>query len=505
MAFIGCGKCNIYYAYIFALVLFKFLSDYLEGFNEKEYYNRKDDETFVDFALLFGYHPLMKNLVYALSALISGIILYIIYLKNEGNRRDSFTIETALSIKSQIFGQKNYYIYFDIILTSFIYVMNFILRTFLASLRFDAGFWTIEIIFIIYLSYKILKNKIGNHQIVTIIILAIISFSIQVVNSFLPKTNHNCKDETCLDEHISDNNLYVFIAKKFGNYGYIVLILFFYILHFMMRDYSWVRLKYLLDIKSKPMFKILLYIGIIGCILVLALLFTVTNVPCNVIENVIKNNTNNNITYIIINNNTNNNETVDFVRQVCGLIDYDESQKRLTFYYDNYKIFFRDYRNSQRKIVEIIIIPVYIIINIAINFCSVMILKYVNANAMLVNINFNYLLSRMIMYIKNKASEEYLTITEFVLLELCEILAILAYMIYIELIELKFCKLDYHLKKKIAERATTDSKLYLDENDDENINEPLNSNEDEKNEENKNDGENSDDINDDNLETNEVN
>ena len=39
----------------------------------------------------------------------------------------------------------------------------------------------------------------------------------------MPKTNHNCKDETCLDEHISDNNLYVFIAKKFGNYGYIVI------------------------------------------------------------------------------------------------------------------------------------------------------------------------------------------------------------------------------------------------------------------------------------------
>ena len=45
-----------------------------------------------------------------------------------------------------------------------------------------------------------------------------------------------------------------------------------------------------------------------------------------------------------------------------------------------------------------------------------MILIYVNGNAMLVNINFNYLLSRMIMYITNKKSEEYLTITEFVLL-----------------------------------------------------------------------------------------
>jgi hypothetical protein len=62
----------------------------------------------------------------------------------------------------------------------------------------------------------------------------------------------------------------------------------------------------------------------------------------------------------------------------------------------------------------------------------------------------------------------YLTLVEFILLELCEILAILAYMIYIELIELKFCRLDYHLKKKIEERGIEDAKLYLDENDEDN-------------------------------------
>ena len=56
----------------------------------------------------------------------------------------------------------------------------------------------------------------------------------------------------------------------------------------------------------------------------------------------------------------------------------------------------------------------------------------------------------------------------------------------------------------IAERASTNSKLYLDENDDKNINEPLNSNE-EKNEESKGDVENSDDIIEENSETNEVN
>ena len=39
MAFIGFGTFKIYYAYIFVLVLFKFFSDCIEGFNEKNYYN----------------------------------------------------------------------------------------------------------------------------------------------------------------------------------------------------------------------------------------------------------------------------------------------------------------------------------------------------------------------------------------------------------------------------------------------------------------------------------
>ena len=46
MAFIGFGTFKIYYAYIFVLVLFKFFSDYIEGFNEKNYYNRNKKEKF---------------------------------------------------------------------------------------------------------------------------------------------------------------------------------------------------------------------------------------------------------------------------------------------------------------------------------------------------------------------------------------------------------------------------------------------------------------------------
>ena len=498
MAFIGCGKCKFYYIYIFVLILFKFVSDYIEGFNDKEYkdYTLKKyvDETFIDFCSLFGYHPLIRNLVYFLSSILCGLILYIVYLKTEGDRDGSISIERVSSLRSQIFGESSSRcIFFDMILTSFIYILNILLRTFLGSLRFDAGFWTLEILCIIYLSIKILKIKIGNHQKVAIIILAVISFSLQIVNSLLPKTDHGCKnsgnEEECLNKYISDNNTYVFIAKKFGHVGWVFLILFFYILHFTMRDYSWVRLKYLMDIKSKPMFKVLLYIGIIGTVIILISLIIATNFPYEVMENVIiKNNSYYDIT---------NNETINFEKEISGLIVYNETTKKLTFYYDSYNIFFKDFAQSNRKTIEIIIIPIYFLINIIINFSSVMILKNVDANAMLFNINVNYLLSRMILYIKHKGSKEYLTVVEFVLLELCEILAILAYMIYIELIELNFCELDYHLKKKIEQRGITDSKLFLDENDDE-INDPTNV-DDEKNENNEN-NENNNENNDDNPE-----
>ena len=104
-----------------------------------------------------------------------------------------------------------------------------------------------------------------------------------------------------------------------------------------------------------------------------------------------------------------------------------------------------------------------------INFSYAMILKYLDPNAMLVNVNFNYLFSRMITYIKNGANKEYLTVAEFILLELCEILAIIAYMIYIELIELKFCRLDHDIKKQITERGIQDAFIDLNDFDEDDI------------------------------------
>jgi len=450
MAFIGFGHFSKYYTYIFILVVFRFLCDYLEGFNEKEYYKRSEDESFIDFASIIAYHPLIRDFMYFFGALTCGLVLYIIYIRTEADEKENkISLEKFITIKSSMLGLKEEYISLFIIIISFIYTANIALRTFLMSMKFDAGFWTLEILFVIFLSTKILKVKIGNHQKVTIVILAFVLFTVQIITSLLPRTDHECPDEQCKDKYISDNNMYIFMEKKFGHYGWIFLILFLYIFDFIMRDYSWVKLKYIMDIKSIPVFKLMLLIGIIGCSLIIICFSIVSNTPCNVIENVTKNP--DGFTY------GNTSQYVDFSRQVCGVIDYDEETQKLTFYYDNFSIFISDYTNSSREGLEIFIIFFYFINNFVINFCHAMILKHLDPNAMLVNINFNYLFSRLISYIKNGANKQFMLVEQFILLEFCEIMAIVAYMIYIELIELKFCKLDFHLRKNIEQRSMSES------------------------------------------------
>ena len=383
--------------------------------------------------------------MYFLGAISVGLFLYIVYIRTEKEKVEGrITLEKTKTQKSML-GLKGGFNTFLIIIIAFIYTANISLRTFLMSMKFDAGFWTLEILFVIFLTVKILKVEIGNHQKVTIFILAFVLFTIQIISSLLQRTDHGCKDEQCKDEYIADNNMYKFMEKKFGHYGWIFLILFLYIFDFIMRDYSWVKLKYLMDKKSIPVFRIMLFIGIIGCSLIIICLSIVTNYPCNTLENITK--VEGQYKYI------DTNKTVVFDRQVCGVIDYKAETHELIFYYDNFNIFISDYNDSTREPLEIFIIFFYFINNFFINFSQAMILKHLDPNAMLVNINFNYLFSRLISYIKNDADKEFLLVEQFILLELCEILAILAYMIYIELIELKFFRLDYHLKKNIEERS----------------------------------------------------
>ena len=101
-----------------------------------------------------------------------------------------------------------------------------------------------------------------------------------------------------------------------------------------------------------------------------------------------------------------------------------------------------------------------------------MLARYTDPNNILIYRYFYYFVRRLIPYIINKGDEQYITHTKFILYELEQIIAIISSLIYIESLELKFCGLDYELKKNIEIRSTEDIIKGL-QNDNDSVNDDV--------------------------------
>ena len=122
------------------------------------------------------------------------------------------------------------------------------------------------------------------------------------------------------------------------------------------------------------------------------------------------------------------------------------------------KLISQEYSNTDKEtMLEIfLIIPLLFIINLVNEVSRLIIVQYLDPNNILIYKNFLYFFERIIQIIINKGDEQYLTYTQFFLTEIEELLSIISNMIYIEVLELKFCGLDYELKKNISRRGAED-------------------------------------------------
>jgi hypothetical protein len=356
------------------------------------------------------------------------------------------------------------------------------LFTILASLNFDASFWTLEILFIIFLMYKLFKIQIGNHQKVTIFLLAVVLFIMQIISIFIPRTKHNdCNGQECKRKYISDNNLLTIIIEKFGNYYYIPIIIIFYNIGYILKDYCWVKSKFLMDIKNVKMHHILYSIGIIGSLMAIIGFILLTIFPCRSFKNVERiDDFFYSFQYFDDNNNL---QKISLHSQICSLDNYNETSKELKLYFDNVFLLFNSIssNNNYQNCLEIFALLIYLLMNIIISLSQMIMLKKLDAIILLVNNNFNYFIGRIIFFILTKKREDYLRTDLFILLELEELISMIAYMIYMEIIELKFCRLDYDLKRNIHTRGISDLESIHQLNDEEEEEEEQN-NKDEKEE-----------------------
>jgi hypothetical protein len=332
------------------------------------------------------------------------------------------------------------------------------------QLHLENYFWMLELIILLILSHLIMKTKIGNHhKLAVFVTLPILIF--EIIGFCLPFSQHDCENmtskEECKEEYITDNNFFKFLKIKCGRLSYLFAILFTIVI--ILRDYSWIKSKYLMDIRGIHPWRIMMFTGVIGLIFVFILFVFATLFPCNTINNVTIDLNDTQIEYFV------NGEKYDLSREICLINKYDNETKQLQFYYDNFISFINEYNgnNSSRiinestiKIELVLVIPIYFIMNLIINISNIMIIRYLEPNIILINSNVVYFIEEILLYFSIiQGDDAYKTFIQFIFTELKQIFSLIGNIIYIELIEFRFCKFDYDLRKNIKSRGERESSL----------------------------------------------
>ena len=459
MSYIGIGKLTKYHIYIIVSIICQLISDYSLGLNKLK---KPEPPKIFRFYASLNDHFLVQNAIIFLGILIGGIILNIFSRICIYNKKQTFTMIDAQKKRKEILGGKykesNYVGLFLVgIFISLFKIHNPLLN----QIHLENFLWILELIMLLTLSHLILKTKIGNHHIFAIFIgLPLLIF--QFIGFCLPFSKHDCQnmsDKECKETYLNDNKVFLTMWAKYGKLIYIFVPL--SIIFTILKDYSWIKTKYLMDIRGINPSIILMLTGVMGLIFVFILLSFATLFPCKTIENVTKSFVNNKNVYLL------NNKEIDLSREICYVSEYNDKTKQLQLYYDNFISFIKKYNENYSNINEhnikielFLVIPIYFIMNLIINISNIMLIGYLNPNIIFINYNVAYFIEEVVFYFFIiERDEEYITRIQFMLTELKNIFSFFGSIIYIEIIELRFCNLDYDLRNNIKSRGEIDSSL----------------------------------------------
>ena len=442
MKYITIGKCTKYNIYLLISFLCEFLEDFILGLNSS---NKKRPVRIFPFKAKIKDHNLLENFIRIASIFFGGVILYFFERKNRAKYGNEISIEEIDSIKSSERDNKKESTFISLLIIGFLFLFYIILDNFLSQTKTEVGFWTFEIMYICIFSRFIFKTKINIHVKLAIYIMLILGI-MDFIGFFLPTTKH--KNEDNMNE-LTDKNVFDIIKIKYGTYVIPILFLLYELKH-IQRDYCWVKSKYLIDVRSISPYKIFITIGTIGFIFIIIFFLIFTNYPCETFNNISK------IGDDYINLDTN--EPLKLYIEYCSLTYYDENTRTLKLFYDSMKLISRDYSNTDKEtMLEIfLIIPLLFIINVINEVSRLMMIRFGDPNNILICKNIRYFIRYIIRIIVNEGDEQYITYAQFFLAEIEQLISIICSMIYIEILELRFCGLDYELKKNISRRGNKD-------------------------------------------------
>ena len=358
---------------------------------------------------------------------------------------------TSIQKKRELYLEnKNSCDYVTLFIVSFFISFNKLESNIPSTRQIENHFWIVELLSITIFSSFIFKTNIKNHHKAAMIIIAPLIIT-EFISVSIPMTHHQCEtEEECKEKYIYDNNLYELMKKKYGTYSFVVVGV--TLFSIIMKDYSWIKSKYLMDIRGINIYKIFIFIGVTGIFLVIFFFIVTSRNPCAIVQVI-------NVDFVNEVYTDINNNTFSMSKQMCLIPEYNEKEKLLMFYYDHFFNFFRDYNLKDDKFEIFMVTPLYFLMILIINVSNILIIRYLDPNYIIINKNISYFIEKFVYYyFFIKCNEEYATFVFFFIEEIQFLISILSNLIYIEIIELKFCNLNYDLKKNIIIRSDIDKK-----------------------------------------------
>ena len=328
----------------------------------------------------------------------------------------------------------------------------------------DLDFWMFELIILWYLSIKMFKYEIYNHQILGIS-LCLFSGLLKIGCIIVTFINVN-GDDNDKDKGQYNGKLPI-IYKVNKNLIFVGIIL--YILLITLRSYVYLKLKWYMDKKYVSHNKIFIVYGFLGIIIYCIISLIGTKIKCNsqyifsqYICKVITNNNGSNVSYNLDNRVKDNNITY-----------YLEN---IFVYFDNYK---KNYNFFEKYIWEIIVILLGIISWFLKEYFTILIIKYLTPVHVIISIPIVFLAQKAVMIIRTflgntdffkKNTNKKI---KFSLDIFGDAFCVLGFIIYLELIQIKCCKFDYNTRYNMIKRSfgeineainDIDQYIILDEN-----------------------------------------
>ena len=309
---------------------------------------------------------------------------------------------------------------------------------------FDFGgldFWIFDVIFILFFMDTYFILNYYNHQKISIIFILVIDSILLIISSFLKNTNNESSD-------LKDKNTYEIVKYITNSDYFFLLVILIFIFLSAIYSFSRVKTKVLMHFNYVSPYKIIYYIGIIGCIISLIAFIFVNIFDCKIRKN---------------------------VRYYC-ILTITDNNNTTKYYYDNINIYFSELYNNisnYKFYLEIFLItPLFLVINFLGFTCEILTIYYLNPLFVLVRENLYFCIQKFIFIFVNLDNyNDYITLEQFLILQSSEIIALIGYSVYLEIIELRFCGLDKDVKRKIIERAKKESinSKFIDNNDEDSI------------------------------------